>query len=594
MPFRNLSTIVTIVLLLTGSLWAQNWEGTWNTQFGQLRLVDLGDYVVGDYSKHGIIIGKKNFDLLQGVFTNSQNQRSGHFTFQSQPSNRFRGSYKWEGSNKLTDWTGQKTSNTVTALRNFTLDGKAIPVSQNYRSDYDGVYNSSFGQLRLRQKHNILFGDYGKVGVLAGVWNGNHFVGRFTNNGKVGWFRFDFFSKDASFRSGQFGWLPVGPKAGSWNLAKTNQGTPALYQVYKPSGSNTASVEADKVDKNPNRNGGNNQNQNQNNSQPTPPAPTYLPISTPKVFDAAFANCAVSQQEHVSYVSKRTENEVEDALKDNGWTLINSVITSESNDPYISKLTTDRLRAYVATRGNDIVICFRGSKASRAGSDTSAWKTLLNGLTDVTAVPVRPSFLNSSSMGWSEGQNVKVHVGFNRAYARLRPAIWSAVQSIPNRKQKKLFVFGHSLGGAQATLCALDFGTNMNRKFKGIAMVVSGCPRVGTPSFGPYFNKYLGLAYRIEIKGDLVPMLPPQRIARVNAFEHVGDLLALTNNGNVIEPEDITKRPVIDGVGESGLHANTNYLRVVRAFQQKSQRSGFFNGRSSYLKKAGAAERRLR
>ena len=142
MPFRNLSTIVTIVLLLTGSLWAQNWEGTWNTQFGQLRLVDLGDYVVGDYSKHGIIIGKKNFDLLQGVFTNSQNQRSGHFTFQSQPSNRFRGSYKWEGSNKLTDWTGQKTSNTVTALRNFTLDGKAIPVSQNYRSDYDGVYNS--------------------------------------------------------------------------------------------------------------------------------------------------------------------------------------------------------------------------------------------------------------------------------------------------------------------------------------------------------------------------------------------------------------------------------------------------------------------
>ena len=590
MNFLRLPYFILLLAFLVSPVWAQSWEGTWSTQFGQLKLVDLGDYVVGDYGSNGIIIGKKNFDLLQGVFTNSGQKKSGRFTFQSQPGNQFRGSYRWENSDKLSDWMGKKTSTKVESLSNFSLDGSAIQLYQNQRKDYDGVYGSPFGDLRLRQKNNILYGDYGKVGVLAGVWNGNGFEGRFTNNGRVGWFRFDFLSKTASFRSGRYGWLPVG-KSSPWNLAKKTAGTPTLYQVHKPSGSNTASVQAE--------NNTQNQNQNRpaNNTNNRPPAKTYPAIAFPRSFDANYADCAVSQQEHVSYVSQPSTDDVANALSAAGWTLVGPVITSRvDDDPVLRMLTTDRLRAYVATRGNDIVVCFRGSKSSQTDDEETKWnarfKTVLNGGTDASAIPVKASCLFNNSYNAAQAQNVKVHLGFNRAYGRLRSEIVQRVGRLPNPKQKTLYIFGHSLGGAQATLCAMDFGANMNRRFKAIALMVSGCPRVGDVNFGRYFQQVIGVAHRIEIRGDIVTMLPPQR-GRDNGYvyKHIGRLLALTNNGNLIEPEDITKRPVRDF--QKGVHANTNYLRVVRSFHQKSGRAGFFNGRQNYLNRAGAAERKL-
>ena len=47
------------------------WEGTWETTYGEVRLVENGKYVYGDYADVGQIQGVLNEDksIMRGVFT---------------------------------------------------------------------------------------------------------------------------------------------------------------------------------------------------------------------------------------------------------------------------------------------------------------------------------------------------------------------------------------------------------------------------------------------------------------------------------------------------------------------------------------------
>jgi len=99
----------------------------------------------------------------------------------------------------------------------------------------------------------------------------------------------------------------------------------------------------------------------------------------------------------------------------------------------------------------------------------------------------------------------KTHYGFTAIYQTIRDQILPVLQRCPSHK--RLILTGHSLGGALATLCALDLA--INTKFKPATVYTYGAPRVGDPKFAALFNSILLDSHRIMIASDVVPLVPP-------------------------------------------------------------------------------------
>jgi len=117
-------------------------------------------------------------------------------------------------------------------------------------------------------------------------------------------------------------------------------------------------------------------------------------------------------------------------------------------------------------------------------------------------------FLNNFKLG-------QVSRGFDKIYTRpsinnKSLAIGEVVQKILNDSSKcpqdaQVFITGHSLGGALATLATLDIATNT--KFKKPILYTFASPRVGNPKFAAHFASLE--CYRVANSEDIVTTLPP-------------------------------------------------------------------------------------
>ena len=89
------------------------------------------------------------------------------------------------------------------------------------------------------------------------------------------------------------------------------------------------------------------------------------------------------------------------------------------------------------------------------------------------------------------------------------------------RPNKPLFITGHSMGGALATIAAADlktFSGTMNMK---MILYTLGCPRVGNQAFADLMFDIFpsGTNYRIVHYDDAVP----HAIPRAFGFQHAGE-----------------------------------------------------------------------
>ncbi|KAI9596420.1 Alpha/Beta hydrolase protein [Syncephalis fuscata] len=122
-------------------------------------------------------------------------------------------------------------------------------------------------------------------------------------------------------------------------------------------------------------------------------------------------------------------------------------------------------------------------------------------------------------VGWLDNKNVKVHIGFLSCYNALRNDVAQEVQKfIQAYPQYTLTFLGHSLGGAVATLAALDARYTMPQMEQ--QLVTFGAPRVGNPEFAKLANQqlyrpandrtggFLPTSIRVVHYKDLVPHLP--------------------------------------------------------------------------------------
>lgn len=98
---------------------------------------------------------------------------------------------------------------------------------------------------------------------------------------------------------------------------------------------------------------------------------------------------------------------------------------------------------------------------------------------------------------------IKVHAGFIESYKSIREELHKRFKE---SKKDKVFITGHSLGGALTTLAAVDFEYNFNAKLEAVAF---GSPRVGNKAFFKSFSKRLPCFLNVHNGQDLVAKLSP-------------------------------------------------------------------------------------
>lgn len=226
---------------------------------------------------------------------------------------------------------------------------------------------------------------------------------------------------------------------------------------------------------------------------------------------------ALSLQMHTEWVSavgeggETNQQAVRRALgPPNGWKMIGTLMQA---DPY--------LQAYVATRGTDLVVAFRGT-----WGDNGRQAAVNFFLTDTRSiVPRKVDFLPEG-----EGEGARVHNGFLRGYALLRDGVRARVATVLAREpETHIYVTGHSLGGALATLAALDLDY---RHGGGVQLVATGCPRVGNGAFAELVERRLPRLLRVSVIHDPVPGVPWGA-----KYQHAGRLLVLNDEGDRVDPE---------------------------------------------------------
>ncbi|MCF8010483.1 MAG: lipase family protein [Clostridiales bacterium] len=97
-----------------------------------------------------------------------------------------------------------------------------------------------------------------------------------------------------------------------------------------------------------------------------------------------------------------------------------------------------------------------------------------------------------------------VHAGFLSIYVTCRNKVLSVLRRVS--ASKKLYITGHSLGGALALISAPDIAVNTN--FRQPVVVTFGAPRVGDPGFAVTYNKVINSSFRIVNTHDTVPRVP--------------------------------------------------------------------------------------
>lgn len=132
-------------------------------------------------------------------------------------------------------------------------------------------------------------------------------------------------------------------------------------------------------------------------------------------------------------------------------------------------------QCYVVSNKNEMVLCFRGTEPTQM-SDLAA---------DLNAIPDR---------GQVGGF---VHNGFQNELEK----VWDDIVKLVDKKPKKkpLFITGHSLGGAMATICASRLQKDVT------ALYTYGSPRVGSRKFVENCNIN---HYRHVNNNDAVPTVP--------------------------------------------------------------------------------------
>ena len=159
---------------------------------------------------------------------------------------------------------------------------------------------------------------------------------------------------------------------------------------------------------------------------------------------------------------------------------------------------------------NCISVAFKGSRSPRDFvQDAECW------MTDYTSPWPSPQ-------GGEGGKLPRVHHGFAEDWRAIRAAVVTKAGFILQSHAlipPKIFVTGHSLGGALAIECALEF---QRAGFCVAGVYTFGCPRMGNAAFRDIYNAaLLDKTFNVVNQNDIVPRTPPLLLGYKRAGQKV-------------------------------------------------------------------------
>lgn len=146
-------------------------------------------------------------------------------------------------------------------------------------------------------------------------------------------------------------------------------------------------------------------------------------------------------------------------------------------------------------------------------SGSQSWTDWVRTNADVTMSPLPDA--------WGLTGSPKVHRGFLKAYLSVRAKVWNLLQDFILRTggARKIVVCGHSLGGALATMAALDIAARLDPEDAAkLCCVTFGAPQVGDGLFAEKFNAFVPLSLRVAAVYDPVPKFFSSQMANVKGY----------------------------------------------------------------------------
>ncbi|MEL7140636.1 MAG: lipase family protein [Cyanobacteria bacterium J06573_11] len=199
-------------------------------------------------------------------------------------------------------------------------------------------------------------------------------------------------------------------------------------------------------------------------------------------------------------------------------------------------------QAYMFRTENFMVLAFRGSQ------EPKDWLT--NVTTQLRNFTIRKDGVTSLS-----SYKGRVHTGFFLAWAIIEKSVLAQIHrwqkdSIANGKTlPPLYITGHSLGGALATMAAAALSDN---GIEVAGVYTFGQPRVGDRTFAQQLNQHTnGKVFRFVNNNDIVPHVPPPFSIwnPTRFYGHVGMAKYFDAGGNIRANYTLANRLISRAVG---------------------------------------------
>jgi triacylglycerol lipase len=235
---------------------------------------------------------------------------------------------------------------------------------------------------------------------------------------------------------------------------------------------------------------------------------------------------------------------------------------------YIKDKPTDT-HVLVIDGADRIVIAFKGTTSTKnLKTDINMFYSNARGLLPTQLGEVDPDgdaaalanpILKEKAWRWA-----KVHKGFAVAYGAVGPMLLKTVKQLQEERRRPVFLTGHSLGGALATVCSIDLHLRLGMTRREIFVSTFGAPRVGNHSFCSIYDEYVPIHWRIVVGPDVVAKLPKI------GFTHVGKKVLITVDGDLfIDPNSLELNLWSGDVASILYHRKASYLLAMRAWCER-------------------------
>jgi hypothetical protein len=174
-------------------------------------------------------------------------------------------------------------------------------------------------------------------------------------------------------------------------------------------------------------------------------------------------------------------------------------------------VSVQNTQVYVGQDDSNIVLAFRGSESLATLDGFRDWL-----LTNARNFLILPEGQLGTDFA-AAGVGARFHSGFMTALADVWAQMFAVVEREFARRERPVWVTGHSLGGAIALLC----GWRLQQQFIPVHQICTfGAPMIGNDATAAAFaREFPDKVFRYVDAGDIVPRLPTVSLF-TNAYMH--------------------------------------------------------------------------